>query len=152
MSKSIRLVVFTLDEHRYALHLSVVETIVRVVEVTPLPKVPEIVLGLVNIRGEIVPIMNIRKRFGLPEREMVLSDQLIVANTSTRKIALLADAILGVVDCSDRELVKGERILPYMEYVEGVAKFEDGMIYIHDLDTFLSLEEGRILDDIMSNI
>jgi purine-binding chemotaxis protein CheW len=66
-----QLVVFAFDEQRYALHLSAVERIVRMVEITPLPKAPEIVLGVVNVQGRIVPIVNIRKRFstGLKSHE-----------------------------------------------------------------------------------
>jgi purine-binding chemotaxis protein CheW len=66
-----QLVVLTLDEQRYALHLSAVERIVRMVEITPLPKAPQIVLGVVNVQGRIVPIVNIRKRFstGLKSHE-----------------------------------------------------------------------------------
>lgn len=79
-----QLVVFTLDEQRYALHLAAVERIVRVVEVTPLPKSPEIVLGVVNVQGRIIPVVNIRKRFRLPEREIALSNQLIIASRSRR--------------------------------------------------------------------
>ena len=62
------IVVFTLDEQRYALHLLAVERVVRAVEVTALPEAPEIVLGVVNVKGRIVPVINVRRRFRLPER------------------------------------------------------------------------------------
>ena len=146
-----QLVVFTLDEQRYALHLSVVERIVKVVEVTPLPKTPEIVLGVINLQGRIIPAVNIRKRFGLPGRDVNLSDQLIIANTSRRTVALVADSVSGVVEGSANEVIAGGKILPGMEYVEGVAKLEDGMVFIHDLDRFLSLEEENKLDDAVKN-
>ena len=142
-------VVFTLDEQRYALHLPAVERIVRVVEVTPLPKAPEIVLGVVNVQGQITPVINIRKRFRLPEREMNLSDQLIIAHTSRRTVALVADAVSGVIERSEQEVIAAEKVLPGIEYVEGVVKLEDGMILIHDLNKFLSLEEEQALDNAM---
>jgi len=85
MEGFIRLVVFTLDEQRYALRLSAVERIVRVVEVPPLPKAPEIVLGIVNVQGRVLPVVNIRRRFRLPEREAGLRDQLILALTSLQQ-------------------------------------------------------------------
>ncbi len=109
MDKLNQLVVLTLDEQRYALHLSAVERIVRVVEVTPLPKAPEIVLGVVNVQGQIIPVINIRKRFCLPEREMNLSDQLIIAHTSRRTVALAADAVSGVVERSEQEVIAFKR-------------------------------------------
>lgn len=150
MNTSNHYVVFSLDEQQYALHLSAVERIARMVEITPLPKAPEIVLGVVNVQGRIIPLVNIRRRFRLPEREMNLSDQLIIARTAKRTVALVADMVSGVIERSEREVIAAERILPRMEYVEGVVKLEDGMILIHDLDRFLSFEEEKALDEAIS--
>jgi purine-binding chemotaxis protein CheW len=144
-----QLVVFTLDEGRYALYLSAVERILRTVEITPLPKAPEIVLGVVNVQGRIIPVVNIRKRFGLPEREMNLSDQLIIARTSRRAVALVADEVSDVTQIPEEEVVKAEKVVPGMDYVEGVVKLEDDMVLVHDLDRFLSLEEEKALDEAM---
>ena len=141
-----RLVVFALDGHRYALRLSTVERIVRVVEVTPLPQAPEIVLGVVNVQGRIIPVIDIRKRFRLPGREMSLSDQLVIAHTSRRPVALVVDTVSGVAERSKEEVIAADSILPDLEYVKGVAKLEDGLILIHDLGQFLSLEEEKTLN------
>lgn len=150
MDPSAQYLVFTLDEQRYALPLSAVERVVRAVEVTPLPKAPEIVLGLVNVRGQVIPVVDIRRRFRLPERAIRLSDQLIIARTSRRPVALLADSATGMVAPSAREVLAPEEVLPHLEYVEGVIKLEDGILLIHDLDTFLSLEEEKALDRAIS--
>jgi purine-binding chemotaxis protein CheW len=147
MSESIQLVVFVLDEQRYALHLSAVERIVRAIEITSLPNAPEIVLGIINVQGQIIPVVNPRKRFRLSERELRLSDQLIIAHTSRRTVALVADAVGGVVERAEEDVMAADSIIPAMGYVEGVAKLEDGMVYIHDLDEFLSPVEERILND-----
>jgi purine-binding chemotaxis protein CheW len=144
MKDADRIVVFYLDGQQYALHLSAVARVVRVVEVTPLPKAPEIVLGVVNLQGRIIPVFNIRRRFRLPERELSLSDQLIVAHTSARTVGLVVDAVRGVVGPAGVE-----HILPNLEYIEGAAKLEDGIVLIHNLDQFLSLEEGQALDRVM---
>src|SRR5712675_257312 len=69
-----QLVVFALDAQHYALPLTGVQRVVRMVEVTPLPKAPEIVLGVIDVKGHIIPVMSIRNRFGLPEPETNLSD------------------------------------------------------------------------------
>lgn len=144
--------VFSLEGHQYALDLSVVDKIVRVVEVIPLPKGPEIVLGVVNLHGVIIPVFNIRKRFGLPERAIHLSDQLIIAHTPRRPVALMVDAGSGVVERREQEMVAVEKILPGLEYIEGIVKFKDGMILIHDLNKFLSLDEERTLSEAMKKI
>lgn len=146
MSDSLQIIVFTLDENRYALRLSCVERAVRMVEVTPLPKAPEIVLGVINVQGEIIPVLNIRKRFQLPEQEPRLGDQLIIARTTRRAVALVANSVSEVVFLPEEELVEPQSVLPGVEYVEGMIKCDDGMIFIHDLDTFLSLGEEQELE------
>jgi len=140
-----RLVVFTLDEQRYALRLEVVERVVRVVETTPLPKAPAIVLGLANFRGLVLPVLNVRARFRLPSREIHLSDQLVLAHTANRPVVLWVDTVVGVIERSAAELVPVDRILPRVEYVEGVTTLLDALVLIHDLDKFLSLEEENLL-------
>src|SRR5471030_2507651 len=147
MNSSPQLVVFTLDEQRYALRLAVVERVVRAVAVTPLPKAPEIVLGMINVQGRIVPVVNARKRFRRPEREAEVSDQFIIARTARRTVALVVDAVSAVVPCPEAQIVAAEKILPGLEHVKGVLKIPDGMIFVHDLDRFLSLDEEHALTE-----
>jgi purine-binding chemotaxis protein CheW len=142
---SVRLVVFTLDERRYALHLEAVERIVWVAEVTRLPKAPDIVLGVLNVQGRIVPVINIRKRFRLPERDEELRDQIILALTSRRSVALVVEAVGGVIERAREEMVRPESIVSGTEYLDGVVKLPDGLVLIHDLEKFLSLEEDKQL-------
>lgn len=140
------IVVFTLDEPRYALLLSAVERVVRAVEMTPLPKAPEIVLGIINVQGRIVPVIDVRKRFRLPAREMELEDRFIIASTPRRPVALVVDSVAGVRELADGQMVCVERSLPFAEYLKGVAKLEDNLVLIHDLDQFLSLDEEKVLN------
>jgi len=146
VSESCHLVVFTLDNQRYALHLSAVDRTVRMVEITPLPKAPEIVLGVITVNGKIVPVLDIRRRFGLAERRTGLSDHLIIARTVKRTVALVVDGANDVIERQAEEIIPPDAILPGMEHVGGVVKLEDGMVFIHDLDGFLSLEEEQALD------
>ena len=138
--------VFLLDDQRYALHLSAIDRVVRMVHITPISSAPDILLGIVNLEGLVIPVMDVRQRFNLPERENSLSDRLIFARTQRRSVALIADTVTGVIECSEHSLISAKRILPELAHVEGVIKFEDGMILIHNLDKFLSLEEEAALD------
>ena len=80
-------------------------------------------------------------------RRITLTDQLVVGHTARRPVALVVDAVLDVIASSeDRDPIATENILPKVEYVEGVVKLTDGLILIHDLDKFLSLEEEGSLD------
>lgn len=152
MSYEDQLIVFSLGEQRYALPLTAVERVVRAVEITPLPKAPAIVSGVINVQGRIVPVVNVRRRFRLPERDVAPGDQIIVARTAARPVALAVDAASGVIECPPERFVTAASIVPGMEYVKGVVKLEDGMILIHDLDKFLSLEEEKSLTRAMEGL
>ena len=146
MNGLIRLLVFVLDEQRYALHLTAVERVVRIVEITSLPKSPEIVVGMLNVQGRIVPVLNMRKRFRLAEREVKLADHLIIAHTSNRVVALIADEVTGVIERSEQEVVLAQEILPRMGFVEGVVKLEEFLDSHSRYQPFLTLEEETKLD------
>jgi purine-binding chemotaxis protein CheW len=145
-------VVFSVDNQRCAVPLSVVERVVRMVEITPVPHIPAITLGVINAQGRIIPVVNIRKRFCLPARAPHLSDQLLIARTSKRAVALVVDAVNEVMTLSSQEVVLGETILAHLDSVTGVVKRHDGLILIHDLDRFLSLEEEQVLHDAIDSL
>jgi purine-binding chemotaxis protein CheW len=140
------LLVFKLDNWHCALPLSIVVKVYRAVAVTPLPETPDIVLGIITVRGTVLPVVNIRKRFHLQEKKLIPSDQLIIAHTHRRQIALVVDSIVDVIECAEAEITLSDTILPGLDYVEGVVKTSSGMILVHDLDRFLSLEEEIHLD------
>lgn len=144
-------VIFSLDEQRFALPLRIVERAHRMVEITALPKAPDIVMGVVNVQGRIVPVVDIRKRFSRPAREIALTDQLIIAQASTRLVALRVDSVEGLIERSEGEIINAAEILPGTEYLKGVAKLEDGLVLINDLGTFLSLEEENSLSDALES-
>ena len=146
MSESCHLLIFTLDDQRYALHLSAVDRTARMVEITPVPKAPGIVLGVITVQGRIVPVLNIRRRFGLAERKPGLGDHLIIARTAKRTVALAVDGVHDVIERPAGEIIPPSAIVPGMEQVEGVVKLEDGLVFIHDLGGFLSLDEEQALE------
>ncbi|MFH0921369.1 MAG: chemotaxis protein CheW [Fibrobacterota bacterium] len=145
-AKDQMLVLFILDEQYYALHLSAVERVVRALEITPLPKAPKIVPGIINAQGRIIPVIDVRRRFRLPAREIRTDDRFIIASTSRRLVALVVDSVAGVRQVTDRQRVNVEQSLPFAEHLKGVAKLEDNLVLIYDLDQFLSLDEIKGLD------
>ena len=152
MNDTTQLVTFTLDNCKFALPLPQVERIVHVVEITPLPKAPEAVIGVVNVQGRIIPVVDIRKRFRLPKREMNLNDKIILSQTSKRPVGIMVDSVVNVIEYSKQEVIIPEKILSGIGYVEGVVKLEDGLTLIHNIDSFLSLEEEKMLNHAMKKI
>jgi purine-binding chemotaxis protein CheW len=146
MIESLQMVVFLLAEQRFAVPLLAVERVVRAVEITPLPETPDLIHGVINVYGAVVPVIATRRRFGLPDWENVrLSDQFIIARLPSRTVALVVDSVVNVVTCDQSQITTSEKILPGLEHVKGVLRMPDGMVFVHDLESFLSLQEEREL-------
>ena len=142
-----QLVVFRLGEQRFALPLAAVERVVRAAEVTPLPKGPAIVMGALDVGGSVLPVLNARRRFQLPEQEISPNHQFVMARTERRKVVLVVDEAEGVIERPASDLVEADEIVPGLAQIQGVVRLDDGLAVIHDLEKFLSLDEERALDE-----
>jgi purine-binding chemotaxis protein CheW len=90
------LVVFLLAEQRYALPLRMVERVLPMVAVSPLPQAPPMTLGVINLHGTVIPVVDLRRRFGFPQHEYGLAAHLLLARTTRRTLALPVDEVLDV--------------------------------------------------------
>ena len=141
----VQLVLFTVDEQAYALPLAAAERVLRMVEVTPLPGAPDAVEGVINIQGDVVPVVSVRRRLGLAKRPAGVADSLIVARARARRVAIIAESVLGVVE-RPADAVASAGHIPGIEPIEGVLKTSEGLVLIHDLDRFFSATEEQSLD------
>ena len=140
-----QIVTFTIDGLVLALPLFSVRRVIHAVEITNLPKAPDIVTGIINVRGQVIPVVDIRKRIGLRRHEIIPSDDFIIADAGKLDVAIIADAVDGVEVLIPGQLSDAGETLPFAEYLSGVAKTEKGLILIYDLRRFLSLEEENEL-------
>lgn len=140
-----QLLIFTLDEERYALRLAAVERVVRAAAITPLPQAPEVVLGVLDLHGQVIPVINLRRRFRLPERALRSSDQFVIARARLVTLALAVDGVESVLEESAHEVIAPDDILAGTGFLEGVTRTEAGLVLIHDLATLLFPEEELLL-------
>lgn len=129
--------------YRYALTSSAVREIVRAVSIAPLPKAPPIIEGVINVRGALVPVLDIRQRFGLPAAPLTPSDHLILAVAGARDVALRVDQATDLISVPDNQVDGPHASAPGAELISGIARLPDGVLVIHDLERFLSLDEAR---------
>ncbi|MDP4174791.1 MAG: chemotaxis protein CheW [Bacteroidota bacterium] len=151
MAADLKTVLFKLDDRTYALHLDNVERIIHAVEITPLPKAPEIVLGIINLHGEVIPVVNIRKRFSLPEKRLSIHDQIIVVNVQGRKMAFIADSAPGYKEIPTGKIVQDKKIWNGIEYIDGVVELSGDLVLINNLNKFLLLEEEKQIDSALKD-
>jgi purine-binding chemotaxis protein CheW len=141
-----QIVVFTIDDQLYALPLNTVLRVIHIVEIMKLPKAPEIIKGIINVAGQIIPVVDVRKRFGVVTREIDPNDQLVIADTGKRKLALWVDTVNGVNGMTQQQNFETKEIISFAQFIKGVAKIENDMILIYDLEQFLNLTEEMELE------
>lgn len=143
---SYRFVPFTVEGLTLALPVEKVDRVIPAVEVTGLPSAPGAVLGVINIGGLVIPVFDLRRRFNLPEKKVLPEQKMIIAASSSRTVAMVADEVKGVIEAGPEELAPSYEVLPRMAHVKGVLKTVKGMVVIQDIDSFLSIEEEDELD------
>jgi purine-binding chemotaxis protein CheW len=145
------LLVFDLGGQRFGIPLTSIREVVRIVTITQVPETPPIVEGVINLRGSLVPVVDIRARFKLPAKAVELSDQLVVAVARSRVIAIRVDQVIDLVTPAESDIEDVKQVAPNSTRIAGVAKLPDGMVMIHDLASFLSAAEAvafRALEDL----
>jgi purine-binding chemotaxis protein CheW len=147
VSRTREVLVFEVEGQRYGLPTTDVRELVRAVSITPLPNAPAVIEGVVNVRGRVVPVLDMRARFRLPARPLDPSDHFIVASAGPRGVILHVDGATHLALIDETSIQPSLTLGPSAAYVAGVAKLEDGLVLIHDLATFLSAAEAASLDE-----
>jgi chemotaxis signal transduction protein len=137
--------IFRLDELRCALDASAVLEVLPALAVRPLPGQPPFVAGTIDVRGTIVPVLDLRVRFGRPRRTMQLSDRLILARAHDRTLAVWVDTVEGLAPRDPETLTATGGMLIGDRSLVGVATTADGRCSIHDLDGFITACESDAL-------
>ncbi len=143
---------FTLEDQRYALPMPDVRELVRAVRLTPLPRAPDVVEGLLNLRGELLPVLDLRRRFRLPPRPISPLDHFIIARAGPRLVGLRVDRAEGLLELEPGALDETPQALPGVGYVAGAVKLPEGLVLVHDLKTFLSEAEALALDSALAGV
>lgn len=138
--------VVSLTPERFAIQAGTVEEIVRAVAIAALPGAPSVVEGVINYRGRIVPVVDPRRRFGMPAVQLHPSQHYVVAVAGSRSVALRVDRATDLVTIPGEVIARAADVAPAAPHVAGVARLPDGLLVIHDLERFLSLEEAARLD------
>lgn len=142
--RQIRLVCFTLDGQVYALYAADAVEILRIVAITSLPEAPHFIPGIIDLRGEIIPVVDLGIRFGFKHKIYNLNTPIIVAKAANRTVGLIVDQVTEVITVSSSEIT-GDRLMPNARYLKSVAKHEDELLLVVGLDDLFSSEEEMAL-------
>ncbi|MBA3889701.1 MAG: chemotaxis protein CheW [Gemmatimonadaceae bacterium] len=128
------------------LHANAVQEIVRAVAITPLPGAPRVVEGVINVRGQIVPVLDVRLRLALPGRDLHPDEFFVLLGLAGRVVAVRVDEVDDLIDV-DAEAVEGAAaVSPALQGLAGLAARSDGVLVIYDPEAFLGQAEAEALD------
>ena len=151
----LQLVGFTLGDEDFGVDILSVQEINRVTEITKIPSTPDFVKGVINLRGNVIPVIDLRSRLGMPEREHDKQTRIIVADVDDRTVGLVVDAVSEVIRM-DANLVEPppEIIVGAGDkgrYIKGVGKLDDKLLMLLDINSMFSKQEQEQLSEIESD-
>lgn len=137
-----QLVVFKLAEEEYAVSILQVQEIKRMTEITRVPHTPEYLKGVLNLRGSVLPVIDLKKRLGLPQKEYTEDTRIIIVKTNDIAVGLIVDAV------SEVTAVRGDQIEPPQavsgnigeNYISGVGKLENRLLILLKLDELIGIQ------------
>ena len=151
-SKDMQVVIFSLGGEEYSVDISIVREIIRMVDLTRIPKLPEFIEGVINLRGQITTVIDLRKRF---EMEPVVNDnnRIIIVDLKGEPIGIIVDSVSEVMtvppgQIDDMPSIKHART---QEYLKGICKVDDRILILLDLDKILTELEFTQSETIKDN-
>ncbi|AOY78425.1 chemotaxis protein CheW [Clostridium formicaceticum] len=135
-------VVFQLDEEYYGIAIHLVETIEKVSEITRLPNAPYYVKGVINLRGEVIPVVDLRKRFKMEEKPLTEESRIIILSLDEMIVGILVDSSSEVITMEKEDIENANNIISAFEddYIKGIGKVEGRIIVILDILKILKQE------------
>lgn len=142
-----KLVVFGLAGELYGLDIFDVREIVKDTPVTRIPQAPDFVEGVVNLRGKIIPVIDLRKRFGFARGEKTKDARIIIADIAGQEAGLIVDSVKEVAAVEENTIEPAPDVTTVnAAFMEGIAKKDDKLIIIIKLDLLLKVEEQEMLE------
>ncbi len=143
-------VVFRLDREIYGLEISAVREIITMQPITEVPGTEDYIEGVINLRGRVIPVFNLHRRFNLAEGEITRSTRIVVVEVEGNSIGMVVDGVSEVVRITRDLIEQPSSILCGIgeEYLTGVAKMADRLVILLDLNRVLQVNEGTVLENI----
>lgn len=130
---------------RYGVPTGVVREILRAAATVPLPGAPAVVLGVLVLRGEVLPVLDLRRRFGAAPSALRPDEHIVIVEAASRVVGLRVDRAVETARIDGNQLEPLARVAAHTQFVAGLAKLPDGLVVIVDPVTFLDEAESAML-------
>jgi purine-binding chemotaxis protein CheW len=142
-----QLVTFSIGDEEFGVNILQVQEIIRTMEITHVPRAPEFVEGVINLRGKVIPIVDMRRRFGLRSKEHDKYTRIIVIEIDMIIVGFVVDSVSEVLRIPASSVQPPPPVVAGMDsdYIDGVGKLDDRLLILLDLDSLLDNEEKEAL-------
>lgn len=139
----IQLVTFRLKDETYGINVMHVQEVLRVTEIAPVPGAPDYVLGIINLRGNVVTVIDTRLRFGLTAGELTDSSRIVIIESEKQVVGILVDAVAEVVELKESQIDAAPNVgnEENSRYIQGIATMGEVLLIVVDLHKLLTDEE-----------
>ncbi len=146
----LQLVTFSIGDEEFGVDILKVQEIIRTMEITKVPRAPAFVEGVINLRGKVIPIIDLRKRFGLQARGHDKNTRIIVIEISAMIVGFVVDSVSEVLRIPAGTVEPPPPVVAGLEseYISGVGKLEDRLLILLDLNHLLSRAERNVLTQV----
>ena len=145
-----QVVSFRLAQEEYAIEIIRVQEIILIGEVTSLPQTPPYIKGVINLRSTVIPIVDLRLRFGLPEERVSDETRIMVVNVAGKTIGLIVDAVSEVLRIAQEQISPPPPTVAGLEqnYLVGLAKLDERLLILLDIEQIILEEDQRELEQV----
>jgi len=146
----LQLVTFSIGEEEFGVEILKVQEIIRMLEITRVPKAPDFVEGVINLRGKVIPVIDLRLRFGLQAKGHDKKTRIIVIEINHMIVGFVVDSVSEVLRIPSGTIEPPPPVISGLdsEYISGVGKLDDRLLIMLDLNRLLSREEKSALGDV----
>src|ERR1700704_3767754 len=145
-----QLVVFQLGAEFYGVEIARVHEIIRLQAITRVPRAPSFVEGVINLRGKVIPVIDLRRRFGLAAAEHTRASRIVVVEIGDQVVGIIVDAVSEVLRVNGATVEPPSPVVAGVdsEYIHGIAKLPERLVILLDLDRVLARDERRALEGV----
>ena len=146
---SMQLISFTLGEETYGIEITKIREIIRIGQITQVPETPHYIKGLINLRSTVIPVIDLRTRFGLAEGELTDESRIMVLNVSGRMIGIVVDAVSEVLRISGDQISEAPPTVTSLgnEYITGLVRLEEQLLILLDVDKLFGEQRLAEMDE-----
>jgi len=143
--QEIQWVTFRLDKEIYGIEVMQVQEVLRVTEITPVPGAPDYILGIINLRGNVVTVLDTRKRFGLPPKEIEDPSRIVIIESADQVVGMLVDSVAEVVYLRYSEIESSPNVgnEESSRFIQGVHSRNDSLLILVDVNKLLTEDEWQ---------